>query len=260
LERGLNVVTYVLRPVAKNESLFWKYLRLRGAREPTMPRWTVMNKALESKGEVGASVAEAERIGLFRFLMDVEKTWDNLSALSYLLRTTDKTSKVFDAGSSLYSVILPWLSLYGYRRLVGMNLSFPGDILHGPIAYLKGDITKTNMRGGQFDAITSLSVLEHVNSLSAYLREMSRLLKVGGSLIISTDYWPVNPTKQKKRAYYVAITIFDQPGIRNLIQTARLNGLEITGEPDLRVKAPVVKWQGLHFTFIVLAFRKVAQA
>jgi SAM-dependent methyltransferase len=190
--------------------------------------------------------------------MDVEKTWDNLSALSYVLRTTDKTAKVFDAGSSLYSVMLPWLSLYGYRRLVGMNLSFPGDILHGPIAYLKGDITKTNLRGGQFDAITSLSVLEHVVNLSVYLREMSRLLKVGGSLIVSTDYWPESLKTKGKRAYYTGITVFDQAGIKDLIQTARLNGLEVTGEPDLHVKAPVVKWQGLRFTFIVLAFRKVA--
>jgi SAM-dependent methyltransferase len=260
LEHGLNAAAYMMGAATQNESVYRAYLRLRGARQPTLPKWDCMNRALRSKGEVAAAVAEAERIGLFRYYMDVEKTWDSLSALSYLLRKTDGSAKVLDAGSSLYSVILPWLSLYGYRRLVGMNLSFPGEIDHGPIAYVKGDITRSKLHDQEFGAITCLSVLEHVPDVSGFLHEMSRLLKSGGPLVISTDYWPERVHTSGKREFNAEFNVFDQEGIWALIRAAATNGLELTGDPDLRVETPVVKWRGFRYTFVVLAFKKATQA
>jgi SAM-dependent methyltransferase len=218
-----------------------------------------MNRALTARGEVAAAVAEAERVGLFRYYMDVEKTWDSLSALTYLLETTDKNAKIFDAGSSLYSVILPWLYLYGYRHLVGMNLSFPGEIDHGPISYIKGDITRSKLADEEFDAVTCLSVVEHVPDVPSFLHETSRLLKTGGSLIISTDYWPKGVPTHGKREFNAQFNVFDLNGIKALIQSAGRDGLELTGEPDLHVGAPVVEWHGFQYTFVVLAFRKAAQ-
>jgi SAM-dependent methyltransferase len=259
LEHGLNAAAYVMRPATQNESVYRTYLRLRGARKPSLPEWTTMNRALRSKGEVAAAVAEAERIGLFRYYMDVVKTWDSLSALSYILRATDIMAKVLDAGSSLYSVILPWLSLYGYRRLVGMNLSFPGEMAHGPISYVKGDVAKTKFTDGGFGAITCLSVVEHLPDLHGFLREMSRLLQVGGPLIISTDFWPEGVHTGGKREFNAEFNVFNQEGLRALIRAAATNGLELTGEPDLRVGRPLVKWHGFQYTFVVLAFKKVAR-
>jgi SAM-dependent methyltransferase len=247
-----------MRPATRNESFYRTYLKLRGARPPSKPVWTSMNTVLRSREEVGAAIAEAKRAGLFPYYMDVEKTWDSLSALAYILRTTDENASILDAGSSLFSVILPWLYLYRYRKLMGINLSFPGEIGHGSISYVRADVTKSKLRDGEFDAITCLSVVEHVPNLSGFIREMSRLLKPGGPLILSTDYWPVKVRTEGRREFNAPVNVFDEQSLAGLIQIAREDGLELTGEPDLAVGTPVVKWHGLRYTFVVLAFTKVA--
>ena len=256
LEHGRNAAAYVMRPATQNESVYRTYLRFRGGKRPVRPEWRVMNRALKSRSEVAAAVAEAERAGLFRYYMDVEKTWDSLSALSYLLENTDRDAKILDAGSSLYSVILPWLYLYGYRRLVGMNLSFPGEIGHGPISYVKGDITRTKLRDGEFDGITCLSVVEHLSDVPGFLREMGRLLRPGGTLVISTDYWPGGVQTWGRREFNARFNVFDEEGIDDLVRDASVNGLEPTGRPDLRAGKPLVRWHGFSYTFMVLGFRK----
>lgn len=256
LERGLNAAAYMMRPATHIEGVYQTYLWLRGAKEPLPPQWSCMNRALRSSGEVGTAVEEVQRIGLFRYYMDVEKTWDSLSALSYVLENTNKDEKILDAGSSLYSVILPWLYLYGYRNLVGMNSSFPGEIDHGPIAYLKGDITKSGFNDGDFGAITCLSVVEHLPDVSSLLCEANRLLKPGGLLIVSTDYWPEGVVTKGKREFGAPFNVFDRKTLEDLIQMAGIYGLQITSPPDFRVKKPVIKWHGFRYTFVVLAFRK----
>jgi SAM-dependent methyltransferase len=140
-----------------------------------------------------------------------------------------------------------------------MNLSFPREMAHGPISYVKGDITKTKFGHGEFGAITCLSVIEHLPNVASFLREMSRLLEAGGSLVLSTDYWPERVGSGEKRAFNAPFNVFNSQGIENLIRTAEHYGLEATGEPDLRVGAPLVKWHGVRFTFVVLAFKKVIQ-
>jgi len=41
-----------------------------------------------------------------------------------------------------------------------------------------------------FDYITSLSVIEHGVNIQNYFKEMNRILKKGGVLLTSSDYWP----------------------------------------------------------------------
>ena len=86
-------------------------------------------------------------------------------------------------------MLLPWLFLYGYRHLRGGNLVFAKPICRGPIVYEHMNITRTRFPDATFDAITSLSVIEHGVDLRAYFGEMARLLKPGGLLITSTDYF-----------------------------------------------------------------------
>ncbi len=53
-----------------------------------------------------------------------------------------------------YSRILPWLFLYGYKRLFGINLVFKEKTKRGPITYKHGDVTRTDYAPASFDAIT----------------------------------------------------------------------------------------------------------
>ena len=45
------------------------------------------------------------------------KNWDSLAALELILKNTDPRASIFDAGGERYSMILPWLALYGYRAI-----------------------------------------------------------------------------------------------------------------------------------------------
>ena len=51
------------------------------------------------------------------------------------------------------------------------------------------NLENTNYRNNMFDYITSLSVIEHSINIEKYFKEMNRILKKGGMLLTSTDYW-----------------------------------------------------------------------
>src|SRR5437764_470272 len=78
--------------------------------------------------------------------------------------------------------------------LPSRKLSYERSILsslprRSRISFVTCDLTRTPFRDQSFDVITCLSVIEHGVELEAYVREMSRLLRPGGYLITSTDFW-----------------------------------------------------------------------
>ena len=50
-------------------------------------------------------------------------------------------------------------------------------------------LEETNYQSNIFDFVTSLSVIEHGVDIHKYFMEMNRILKKGGLLLTSTDYW-----------------------------------------------------------------------
>ena len=50
-------------------------------------------------------------------------------------------------------------------------------------------LEETNYQSNTFDFVTSLSVIEHGVDIHKYFMEMNRILKKGGLLLTSTDYW-----------------------------------------------------------------------
>lgn len=70
------------------------------------------------------------------------------------------------------------------------------DLKINPLAHYHIDYdSKTTLSDGFADIILSNQVLEHVDSPEGYLDEAWRLLKPGGSLILSTHgYWYYHPT------------------------------------------------------------------
>jgi len=69
------------------------------------------------------------------------------------------------------------------------------------------DLTKTSFPERSFAAIASLSVVEHGVDLDAYLAEAARILRPGGLLFTSTDYWcePIDTTAQTAYGHEVRI-------------------------------------------------------
>ena len=158
----------------------------------------------------------------------------------------------------MYSNVLPALFLYGYSDLHGINLSFTAPTRRGPIRYIPGDLTKTPYYDAFFDAITCMSVIEHGVPLEAYFREMFRLLKPGGLLITSTDYFPTPVDTREQSVHGAPIKIFSRPEIESALQLAESIGFEQTGELNLDCTEKPIRWDqfGLEYTFVLFTMRK----
>jgi SAM-dependent methyltransferase len=208
--------------------------------------------------EADQALAQARKLGVVSH-GDLPKNWDALAALAVVLDRTDPSSAILDAGSEYYSPILPSLFLYGYNNLVGINLAFHRVVRRGPIQYEPGDLTQTRFESGTFHAITCLSVIEHGVNLDDYFREMGRILKPGGVLITSTDYWP-EPlvTSSATRVYGSPVKVFSEAEIRSALALSKQHGFEPTGPVDLSTEEKAVRWEGvgLDFTYVTFCLRK----
>src|SRR5712664_2480646 len=146
---------------ASSEVGFRRALRSAGARiPPRRPNTSWMNTTLRSAKQVEQACAEVRACGLPPH-PDRPKNWDALSTLDLILRRTDRHAAVLEVGAALYSVTLPWLYLFGYRNLRGIDLVFDKPLRRGPIRYEHGDLTTTRFGRASFDVIVSLSVIEH---------------------------------------------------------------------------------------------------
>lgn len=239
---------------------FWTH-RLGGRGAIARPPSTKWNAVLQSRAEWRLAVAQAHKLG-WLLHPDSPKNWDTLIALDVILQNTTPGATVLDAGAEQYSSLLPCLTLYGYRNLHGINLTIGRPINRGPIKYEHGDITATDFATESIDAITCLSVIEHGVNLEAYFKEMSRILKPGGVLISSTDYWEHKIDTNSLQTYGTPVKVFTLSEINELLQVARVYGLESTGEQlDLECKEKCVTWKrlGLRYTFVIFTLRKTCQ-
>jgi SAM-dependent methyltransferase len=236
------------------------YMSVRwGSGKRALPAPGRMNCGLKTQAEVDAAVAEAARLRLPP-CGDPAKTWDTLGALREVLTRTTPDARILDAGAELYSRLLPWLYLYGYRNLLGNNLVFEGELRQGPIRYEQGDITKTRFEAASFDAISCLSVIEHGVDLDAYFREMARVLKPGGVLVTSTDYFETATDTRGLAAYGVPIHVFTKPEILEAVEIAKRHDLHLTGPLDPASQDRVVHWtvHDLRYSFIAFAMTRGA--
>ncbi|MCB9560852.1 MAG: class I SAM-dependent methyltransferase [Kofleriaceae bacterium] len=247
--------------IALGSTSFRLWLRLRhraGAPrgEPTDRREQAV---LASRAEWRVARDQARRLGL-PLHPDPPKSWDTLLALGAILRRVPRTGRVLDAGAERYSALLPSLYLYGYDDLHGLNLAFTRPVRRGPIRYLPGDVMNTGLPAASFGAITCLSVIEHGVRVDDFLAEAARLLRPGGVLVVSTDYWPDPVDTRGQYAYGVPIQIFTRADLTAAVAAAARHGLVPSAPIDdalavVPAEAPV-RWDrvALDYTFAVLTF------
>jgi len=239
------------------EARWW--WRWRGHDPRARPARVPENAVLRTIAERERAVDAIEQLGLPKY-DDRPKNWDSLAALSAILARTGPDARVLDAGAVPNAVILPWLAMYGYRDLVGINLDVKRAFEVGPIRYERGDLTRTEFADASFDAITCLSVIEHGVPTDAYLAEMARLLKPGGILVTSTDYWHEPIATDGKVAWGAPVKVFQPAEIRSMLARGDAFGLRPTGELAYVCDEKVVHWKRmrLDYTFIVFTLERAA--
>ncbi len=170
-----------------------------------------MIKVLKNWDEIGECVIQLQDSG-GPLHHQPQKNWDLFHMLKAIGENLDKSANILDVGVSGCPVLEALLkrgysNLYGIDLRIGFREKFSRvfmsslhrrdfRILYGysPIRLKKGNLCQTGYSENKFDAITSLSVIEHGIEWDAYFKEMSRILKPGGFLLTSTDYWyePIN--------------------------------------------------------------------
>lgn len=244
---------------AKHEPFYRATLRLKGADlDPQSPAaGRTPSAVLQSVAEYRESMGTLDALGLHRH-PDDPKNWDALLALRSIREATDAGGAVLDAGGATYSPLLEWLYLYGYRDLVAYNIDFDRDFSRGPIRYVRGDFTETGFESDRFDVVTTLSVVEHGVDVERAFAEFHRLLRPGGRLVVSTDYWPTGRPSAGTVTEYgderQSWTLYDADGVADLVATADRVGFEVPDEVETAATDRTVEWQSNEFTYLYLEF------
>lgn len=216
------------------------------------------NIVLKDMAEVDEASALIHELGL-QAHNDRYKNWDLYHMFCFILQNGTPDSVVLDLGCADYGVMLPALETYGFTRLYGCDLAVE-DSIQGNIHYSRQNLHNTNYPDGFFDFITSISVIEHGVDINMYLKEATRLLKPGGYLLTTADYWPT-PIDTKGIFPYGDLgemKIFTQNNIEELFEIAAENELRLTGNFDFSYKDQVVHWKRVDrkFTFILFVLKK----
>lgn len=218
-------------------------------------------RVLQTPAERDAATHLTRLLGLPSH-QDPQKNWDTLKCLHYILQSCDPALPILDAGSSSKSVILKWLTMFGFRDLYACDLQDEkAKYQNTEIKFSRQDLTNTDYPSNYFQAITSISVIEHGLPLDKCVVEMARLLKPGGLLLTSTDYWPdyidcsgIYPYGDRMPE----MKVFQPSEIEQFCGLAGAAGLTLCSPLDLTAAEKSVKWERVNreYTFIFLAMRK----
>jgi SAM-dependent methyltransferase len=245
------------RPVSKNE---------RGAMAVSVLK--TKNQVLSSRAEMKrrgidcvSSFAERalRKFGLLRGVNigDRVKSWDVLRTVWFLEEHVPKDVPVLDLGASGCE-ILPILHRLGYSNLAGIDLD-PG-IVNMPhaeaIRYLAADFMNVPREDGSFGCVTAISVIEHGFDAERLLTEMARILRPGGFLVASVDYWPEKIDTTGIAAYGMDWIIFSREDLQSFLGQAEGFGLQPVGALDFDAGEKVANWMGRSYTFAWIALCK----
>ena len=220
-------------------------------------------RPLQNRLECDAATAVVESMGLPGH-HDPQKNWDTLKCVAYVKSLDDADGPVLDAGTGVRVVAPRWLHQLGYRELYGCDLK--GSVVKPQYAALgikvsAQDLTKTNFADNFFQAVTCISVIEHNVPLEAFAREMGRIIRPGGLLAVSTDYWPeyidcsgIYPYGEEAGE----MKILDGAAVTGFVAMCDAAGLELCEPLQLQADEKAIRWDRTDrdYTFMFMAFRK----
>lgn len=109
-----------------------------------------------------------------------------------------------------------------------------GDL---PVDLLLGDATRLPFEDGQFDLVTMLDVLEHVEDDKAALQEIHRILKPGGAFVLSVPAYQKLWSAHDEALHH--FRRYEYSGLRRILHT---NGFQVWRLSFAMSMMPPVAW------------------
>lgn len=219
----------------------------------------IMNRTIKSLNDIIPEIIFIDNLNAC-FHPTFYKNWDMSLFMCFILNHFDNTAWTLDVGCTSNPLLFN-LAEKGYLNLYGIDLHLPQQdtYIHPQIRYIEADLTQTPFKDCQFDCITSLSVIEHGVNPKNYFKEMARILKYGGILLTSTDYWPEKiQTKDVPHSMTFGLpwNIFSKMEITELIHISERYGFKLLTPLEYTTIEPVVHYLSKAYTFFAFGMKK----
>jgi len=197
------------------------------------------------------------------------KNWDGAHMVERIvaeLGDRRREAAILDVGCQ-WCPMLRWLASLGFRRLYGIDAMAVEPWWTRVSERLRGwridrsvqDLQQTTFPDATVSAVTSLSVIEHGVDPDRYAVEMARIIRPGGLLLTSTDYWPDGVDTSGIYPYgpqFGEMRVFDRTGLETLLATLDRRGFELGNDVSLEAAEPLVTWRGRSYTFVLIEARR----
>ena len=214
-----------------------------------------INRALQTRAEIDQCTALLQQYEAQEHPIGC-KNWD----ISLILpRLVDGT--MLDMGCSGGSVILENALRFGVEgRKIGIDYTLDTAPVEG-IEKMVMDLMHTTFENNYFQTLFCLSVLEHAVDYHELARECSRLLKTGGELWITHDYFDPKPSTEGMKLYSLSWDILDRKDVERLIEEMKSVGLNISSPVDFTTTEAVINPTycspaPVSYSFMILHFIK----
>ena len=190
-------------------------------------------------------------------IYDFYKTYDMSKALDFASKYLHISDYILFCGA-YRDATLQMFSKLCFEHLYGIDLNF--KIAESPnywkIKYYQSDMKNTHFPDNFFNAIFSLSVIEHLDSqggnifkeIEKFLGEASHKLDNGGYLILTTDFG-------RNRIAKKGANVFDLSDLKKIISLANQQGFKLITNDNFDIIDLPVKWLKEDYTFAFMAFK-----
>jgi SAM-dependent methyltransferase len=229
-----------------------------------------MIRVLQNWTQAGNALLAVQRRGLPAH-ESAQKNWDHWLLLE-AIADLPKGAPILDLGCG-NGFTLKLLVADGHKNLDGIDAHLSMRLrlgkwlwrwrnrtLQKPFRLHRGDFTEMDFPAASYDAAFSISVIEHGVRLAPFLEECFRVLKPGGRLLITADYWdPKISTNSADHAFGRAWHIFSREEMERFLFVAQKVGFHLVEPgPIPPCGEPMIHWQNKEYTAISVLLRKNA--